>query len=179
MMAFWLLAAVAAVITGLGLNAGGASVAVRAGSPSPVTNSGTPELELGGLLRALPSAAAEVSARVDTWGSAVASQDPTAPGVDDASARATVAGPRVTVPTDSSAVARARANASATATPAPGKGHDEDGPGSGPGSTPSATAPATPSGKPTDLPNGNGNGNGGNGSENGQPQTDPGKGAGH
>lgn len=54
MLAFWLLAAVAAMITGLGLHDGGAAVTVRAGSPSPVSRGGTPELVLGGVLHGTP-----------------------------------------------------------------------------------------------------------------------------
>lgn len=55
MLAFGLLALVAAMITALGLHDGGSSVTVRAGSPSPVSRTGTPELLLGDVLHAAPS----------------------------------------------------------------------------------------------------------------------------
>jgi hypothetical protein len=55
MLAFWLLAILAAVITSVGVRAGGANVGVRAGSPSQVSGTGS-DLLLGGLLRAQPMA---------------------------------------------------------------------------------------------------------------------------
>lgn len=66
MLAFGLLALVAAMITALGLHDGGSSVTVRAGSPSPVSRTGTPELLLGDVLHAAPSleAAASLTARL-------------------------------------------------------------------------------------------------------------------
>jgi hypothetical protein len=57
MLAFWLLAIVAAVITSVGLRAGSPNIEVRAGSPSPVSGTGSPDLLLGGLLRARPTLA--------------------------------------------------------------------------------------------------------------------------
>lgn len=54
MLAYGLLALVAAMITALGLHDGGSSVTVRAGSPSPVSRTGTPQLLLGDVLHAAP-----------------------------------------------------------------------------------------------------------------------------
>jgi hypothetical protein len=64
MLAYWLLAIIAAAITGVGLGAGDNQVQVRAGSPSPVSRANAPELLLGGLLRAQPTPAASPGSTV-------------------------------------------------------------------------------------------------------------------
>jgi hypothetical protein len=75
MLAFWLLAAVAAMITGLGLHDGGSTVTVRAGSPSPVSRGGSPELVLGGVLHATPAVTPAVTADATTGSPAGALPD--------------------------------------------------------------------------------------------------------
>jgi hypothetical protein len=64
MLAYWLLAIIAAAITGVGLGAGDNQVQVRAGSPSPVSRANAPELLLGGLLHAQPTPAASPGSTV-------------------------------------------------------------------------------------------------------------------
>ena len=61
MLAFWLLAAVAAAITTAGLRAGESGVTVRSRSPSAVSTSATPDVLLGSPLRPVPSGAASVA----------------------------------------------------------------------------------------------------------------------
>ena len=72
MMAFWLLAIVAAVITSVGLRAGSTHIQVRAGSPSAVSSSGSPDLLLGGLFRSQPTVAATEPFSHALFGSAAA-----------------------------------------------------------------------------------------------------------
>lgn len=55
MLAFWLVAAIAAAVTSLGLLESGPRVTVRAGSASPVTPDGSSGLLLGGSLRPVPT----------------------------------------------------------------------------------------------------------------------------
>ena len=54
MLAFWLLALIAALITALGLRSGPNHVTVPSGTPAPVQRGDAPELLLGGLLRDRP-----------------------------------------------------------------------------------------------------------------------------
>lgn len=56
MLAFWLLAALAAVITSLGLHESGATVEVRGAPAVPVTRTAPAQLVLGETLRAAPAA---------------------------------------------------------------------------------------------------------------------------
>jgi hypothetical protein len=155
LLAFWALAAVAGVITTMGLREGSTRVEVPAGVPSPVIGTRSPELLLGGLLSAQPSATGTQGARSDVWTSAAALEHALALASAreaGSTAHATVAGPKVGTPTDSSAVASARAPAgpsgsggtqrghgtgTATATakpthPSHGKGHDGVGKGHAP-----------------------------------------------
>jgi hypothetical protein len=74
MLAFWLIAAVAAVVTSVGLHEGGSRVTVRAGSPSPVTGTDSSGLVLGGDLRPVPTPGGTPSAvpQPGSWPSATA-----------------------------------------------------------------------------------------------------------
>jgi hypothetical protein len=166
LLAFWALAVVAGVITTMGLRAGSTRVEVPAGVPSPVTGTRSPELVLGGLLQAQPSATGTQGILSDVWTSASALEH--ALGLTSAreagrpTSHSTVAGPKAGVPTDSSAVASARASAGPS-----GRGNSQ---GHG-------TSTATATAKPTHPSHGNGDDNG-NGEGNGKgnaPTSPPGK----
>jgi hypothetical protein len=165
LLAFWVLAAVAGVITTMGLREGSTRVEVPAGVPSPVTGARSPELVLGGLLSAQPSATGTQGVLSGVWTSAAALEHAlalaSARAAGGSTAHAIVSGPKAGVPTDSSAVASARASASPS-TPggsSPGHGH--------------ATSTATAAAKPTHPSHGNGD----HGPGKGHAPTSPGKGA--
>jgi hypothetical protein len=146
LLAFWALAAVAGVITTMGLREGSTRVEVPAGVPSPVIGTRSPELVLGGLLSAQPSATGTQGALSDVWTSAAALEHALAlaSAREAPTAHAIVSGPKAGVPTDSSAVASARASAGS----------------SGAGGTEHGTGTATAAAKPTHSSHGKGHGHG-------------------
>ena len=172
MLAFWLLAIVAATITGFGLSAGSNEIQVRAGSPSPVSRSNAPDLLLGGLLRAQPTfgsvtsttgsaAAAEYHARASVVGAAPGGSAPNGGPDPHGGPQGGTTGPpgrgsgqTVTIPTS-------------TAHTNNGKG--KSGHGSGDTARPTTTTTATAT--TTDAP--------GKGGGSGKDKTSTGRGQGH
>lgn len=157
MLAFWVLAAAAALITGLGLRGSDSAVTVRAGSPSPVSRSGSPELVLGGLLSAVPGAQPTATSRVGALSAAAieyaarqaAAATPSA-SADHGAVSAPTARKKNSTPSSVHTRTTTTASASATvsAAPRPGRGHHH-GSGSGSGSGPTTTtATATTSTSP-------------------------------
>jgi hypothetical protein len=144
LLAFWALALVAGVITTMGLREGSTRVEVPAGVPSPVTGSRSPDLVLGGLLRNQPSASGTRGILSDSWTSASALEyalglTSARAGGDRQTPHTVVAGPKVGVPTDASAVASARASSTPSRPGAGSHGHGS--------ATPTAT-PTHPSPSP-------------------------------
>jgi hypothetical protein len=120
MLAFCLLAVLAALIITLGLGASAPRITVRSGEPSPVTRAGSPDLVLGGLLTARSTAGSTTST--------AAALEYAANGPADAKTRAhtsaTGTHPKSTTPAGTSVVEPA----GATATPSgPGKSHQKHG----------------------------------------------------
>jgi len=156
LLAFWALAVAAAIITGTGLRAQSRDVTVSAGRPAPVRTSGTPEVVLGGLLRAETAHVLGNPLAPDLWGS-LAYGTPKAGTVQVAApskrprarSHATAHAQPVTVPTDSSGVTKALDNP----TPKPHK----DPPGK---SKDTATATVTATATPTGAGHGKGKGSG-------------------
>jgi hypothetical protein len=165
LLAFWALALVAGVITNMGLREGSTRVEVPAGVPSPVTGSRSPDLVLGGLLRNQPSATSTRGFLSDSWISASALEY--ALGLTSARAgggrqtpHTVVAGPKVGVPTDASAVASARASSTPSRPGAGSPGHGS----------------ATPTAKPTHPSPSPGQGQGHGVGKGNAPTSPPGKG---
>jgi hypothetical protein len=145
MLAFWLVAAIAAAVTSLGLLESGPRVTVRAGSASPVTPDGSSGLLLGGSLRPVPTLVGTVrtSPTPASWPSAstvayVATQDeavvrPATASRTHAEAGAAPSRPRAAGTTTRPTTTEPRPQASTT--PA-GHGHGRalgHAPGQGPG----------------------------------------------
>ena len=127
LLAFWFLAAVAAVITALGLRSADSAVVVPAGTPAPVGTPGSPELVLGGALvanRAAPALSGSATQTV-AWSSAAgrvytgALAAAASTGAAQGSATPATAAP--TVPTRTTTATRAPGPATASA-PARGAG---------------------------------------------------------
>jgi hypothetical protein len=156
MLAFWLLATVAAVITGVGLSAGTSEIQVRASFPEPVSRSGSPELLLGGVLRTQPTASRPATGTMtDLLGFATpggSTSTTAAPSPGQAASRGPGAssgatgGQVVSIPTNASAVAKAHAAAK-------GRGSGKQQPGTArTSSTATATATTTAKARPTKGP---------------------------
>jgi hypothetical protein len=160
LLAFWALAAVAGVITTMGLREGSTRVEVPAGVPSPVIGTRSPELVLGGLLSAQPSATGTQGVLSDMWTSAAALEHALAlaSAREASTPHVIVSGPKTGVPTDSSAVASARASAGSSGAGGTAHGH--------------RTGTATAAAKPTHSSHDKGHGQG-----KGHAPTSPGKGS--
>jgi hypothetical protein len=153
LVAFWLLAIAAAIVTAVGLHADGGDAPVRPAPPSRVTASGAPELLLGGVLRAVPSLTApsvpSTAVQGPTPGAGVATAEVSAPstsatssihkarteGTGHASASSSPTPTHTATATSVAGHAKGRhktdkAKATATATKAP---HVHGGPSSGHG----------------------------------------------
>ena len=173
LLAFWLLAIAAAVITSVGLRAPSADIEVRAGSPAPVTGTGSPELVLGGLLHAQPTSAVTNPLSPGLWDSPTTSHAPGTvvdPPTTNTQKTRNPSGSNqvVTVPTQAST--SAKTHASATAKGSGKDKHKSDG-------SAKTTTTATATARPTGSGHGNGNGNGnGQGGGKGKASIDPGNG---
>jgi hypothetical protein len=150
-LAFWLLAIVAAAITSVGLRTGSTQVQVRGGSPSPVTRSASPDLLLGGLLRAQPTTAVTSPLSPVLWGSATAAEHAAgtvvvaAPGGSQSGTSAQgKGGHAVTTPTQAATPVKGHGGKVTEAVRGTGKSKHQKGDSAKDTTTPTATATASP-----------------------------------